>query len=71
MSLLKHINNDMYIWKMSLIHYTDGHHKNVEYVEGQLILIIILILKIIILILKIIILKIIIINNLWLKQFKI
>ena len=49
---------------MSLIHYTDGHHKNVEYVEGQLILIIILILKIIILILKIIILKIIIINNL-------
>lgn len=33
----KHINNDVYVGKMARIHYTDGHHKNVDYVEGELI----------------------------------
>ena len=33
----KHENNDLYVGKTARIYYTSGHHKNVEYVEGELI----------------------------------
>ena len=37
MWLPKHIDNEMYVGKMARIYYKDGHHKDIEYVEGELI----------------------------------
>jgi hypothetical protein len=37
MWLPKHIDNEMYVGKMARIYYKDGHRKNTEYVEGELI----------------------------------
>ena len=33
----KHIDNDIYVGKMARIYYKDGHRKNVNYIEGELI----------------------------------
>ena len=33
----KYTNNDIYVGKMARIYYKNGHNKNVEYVEGELI----------------------------------
>ena len=33
----KHIDNDIYVGKMARIYYKDGHRKNVNYMEGELI----------------------------------
>ena len=37
MWLPKQIDNDIYVGKMARIYYKDGHRKNAEYVEGELI----------------------------------
>lgn len=37
MWLPKHKNNHMYVGKMARIYYKDEHHKDIEYVEGELI----------------------------------
>ena len=37
MWLPKHSDNEMYVGKMARIYYKNGHRKNVNYVEGELI----------------------------------
>lgn len=37
MWLPKHIDNEMYVGKMARIYYKDGHNKDKQHVEGELI----------------------------------